>query len=181
MLGSFARSSLRRPRPAEWSGDTPTCRPGSIWPLPPPFPQVLRCDPWRLPDDQLKKLVVNAMVITLNYLDIGNVERAPETCIAGRRLHPGQREHASRLESFLTAWFELGTLTAAEMGRTGRLKTLRGYYRSSVREVPIIGELRCALPPVSQQATSWADCRNKGWDLQGSRGFEIEVHKLPRL
>ena len=62
-LGSFARSSAAK---------TP-----GVWPMPPPYPEVLSRDPWHLPDDLLKKLVINVLVMALNFLNLGKVERAP--------------------------------------------------------------------------------------------------------
>ena len=124
-LGFFARSSLRRPQPAKSGSEPHPIRAGGVWPMPPPYPEVRPGDHRRLPDGLLRKLVVNAIVMVRNYLDLGKVERAPASCIFGKKLNSIQAKHVMRLESFLEAWFQLGTLTAVEMGRTaGKVEDL---------------------------------------------------------
>ena len=167
-LGSFAKSSLRRPQLADYSDESASFRAGGVWPMPPPYPEVLHRDPWRLPDGQLKKLVVNVMVIVLNYLDQGRVERAPATCVAGRKLRPEQTEHATRLESFLTAWFELGTLTALEMGRTA------GKVEDLERVLSMLRRSSQAFSPHRMGPASGAD---EGVELGRLRGTKVGTFK----
>ncbi|CAE7886824.1 unnamed protein product, partial [Symbiodinium sp. KB8] len=86
--------------------------------MPPPYPQVLREDHRSLPEGEFKKLAVDLVVISLNYLDLGRPTRAPITCLAGGQLTRAQWEHAERISKFVEGWFEQGTLTASDMGRT---------------------------------------------------------------
>lgn len=82
-LGSFAKSSLRSASSDSQSDGNPRGMPRSVWPMPPPYPQVLREDHRSLPEGEFKKLAVDLVVISLNYLDLGRPTRAPITCLAG--------------------------------------------------------------------------------------------------
>ena len=117
-LGSFAKSSLRSASSDSQSDGNPRGMPRSVWPMPPPYPQVLREDHRSLPEGEFKKLAVDLVVISLNYLDLGRPTRAPITCLAGGQLTRAQWEHAERISKFVEGWFEQGTLTASDMGRT---------------------------------------------------------------
>ena len=110
--------------------------PSSVWPMPPPHPEVLRKDHRSLPDGEFRKLVVDLVVISLNYLDLGRPHRAPITCLAGGQLSTAQREHADRISTFVGTWFAEGTLSASDMGRTA----------SKVEELEnIISDLRAGV------------------------------------
>ncbi|CAE7517036.1 nmd3 [Symbiodinium sp. CCMP2592] len=88
------------------------------------FPVLVR-DHNRLSNADLKKLVVNVQVILLNYLDLGRPRRAPVSCTSAQSPTAEQWEVIFRLECFLDAWFELGILSAEEMGRTaGKVEDL---------------------------------------------------------
>ena len=68
---------------------------------------------------------VNVQVILLNYLDLGRPRRAPVSCTSAQSPTAAQWEVVSRLECFLDAWFELGVLSAEDMGRTaGKVEDL---------------------------------------------------------
>ena len=174
-LGPFAKSSLRRPQTTDPGGELHSCKAGGVWPMPPPHPELLFRDPWRLPEDQLKKLILNAMVIVLNYLELGKVERAPATCFAGRQLRQEQVEHASRLESFLEAWFELGVLTAAEMGRTaGKVEDLERVLLAL--EAASSSDSPSNLCPISSETSEVELGRLRGTNVGAYK--EVEASRL---
>ena len=124
-LGAFAKSCLRKAEPGEASGgDFRRPRDGA-WPMPVPYPGIFRKNALSLCKDELKKLVVNAQVILLNYLDLGRPTRAPAACREGLALTGVQWEAVMRFERFLDAWLDLGILSASDMGRTaGKIEDL---------------------------------------------------------
>ena len=84
-LNPFAKSCLRKAEPGEASGgDFRRPRDGA-WPMPVPvpYPGIFRKNALSLCKDELKKLVVNAQVILLNYFDLGRPTRAPAACREG--------------------------------------------------------------------------------------------------
>ena len=83
-LGSFAKSTLRSASSDSQSDGNPRGMPRSVWSMPPPYPQVLRENHRSLPEGEFKKLAVDLVVISLNYLDLGRPTRAPIT-LFGRR------------------------------------------------------------------------------------------------
>ena len=102
-LGSFAKRCLRQAKPENPSGG-PTSRPSDgAWPMPLPYPGVFKKDAAKLCKDELKKLVVNAFVILLNYLDLGKVSRSRASCHVGVPLNSKQWEAVRRFECFLDA------------------------------------------------------------------------------
>ena len=123
-LGCFAKSFLRKAQSGIAAGKTPGSHPAT-WPMPLPFPEVLRGNPWTIAPAELKQLIVNVQVILLNYLDLGRPRVAPASCLGPRPLSAAQSEIVARLESFLDAWFTLGTLGPEDMGRTaGKIEDL---------------------------------------------------------
>ena len=55
-------------------------RSDGAWPTPVPYPEVFKKNSKDLCNEELKKLVVNAHVILLNYLGLERSARAPATC-----------------------------------------------------------------------------------------------------
>ena len=124
-LALFSRSCLRTACPQYHCGARCHTVLGQTWPMPIPYDEVLRRRPDAVEGGELKKLVVNAIVIVLNFLDLGRPCRAPDSCLAGRELGAGQWEQVRRIESFLDAWFQLGILDPEDLGRTaGKLEDL---------------------------------------------------------
>ena len=149
-LGTFAKSSLRRPCPPHDGGESYTA-PRAVWPVPLPYVEVTKVNPFCISDGDLRKVAVNAAVILLNFLTLGKPSRAPSTCLGGRPLSRDQSKHVERLGSFFDAWFSLGTLTASEMGRTaGKIEDLErvlqmlGNFRGNASDCGELGWLRGA-------------------------------------
>ena len=135
-LGPFARSCLRKAELDDQSGEKFFRPRDGTWPMPLPYPEVCSRDPKKLCKDELKRLVVNAQVILLNYLDLGKVARAPPACRVGVPLSSKQWESVVRFECFLDAWFNLGILSASDMGRTaGKIEDLEVLLRQLEKRV----------------------------------------------
>ena len=93
--------------------------------MPLPYPEVFNANPKSLTQSDLKKLVVSVQIGVLNYLNLGRPPRAPSRCHRGGPLSLQQWEVVKRFECFLDAWFQLGTLSASDMGRTaGKVEDL---------------------------------------------------------
>ena len=69
-LKTFAKSSLRRPWPPHDGGESYTA-PRAVWPVPLPYVEVTKVNPFCISDGDLRKVAVNAAVILLNFLTLG--------------------------------------------------------------------------------------------------------------
>ena len=114
-LGRFARSlfSLSR-KPFE--GSTETFSAGL--PMPLPFPEACRPGSLDGSHDGALKCGVNAVVLVLNHLHLGQPSVAPPSLRLGNRLSKRQWKSVALLKSFLKSWVDEDDIDPVSMGRS---------------------------------------------------------------
>lgn len=116
-LGHFARSLLSR-QCSRLEDNTETK--SRHLPMPLPYPEVLKKRKSSELDaaDCARKKAVNAIVLVLNFLHLGEPMRAPSCCRPGVRLSKFQWAAVKRFECLLDAWLACGVVGPEQMGRT---------------------------------------------------------------
>ena len=115
-LGRFARSLTGRLFCPGNAGHSETCY--ECFPMPLPYPEVFRKG-WRAESSEVaRKKGINALVLILNYLHLGQPASAPEEIAFGRCLTRVQWKAIRRLEGFLEAWLFCCDVDPEAMGRS---------------------------------------------------------------
>ena len=118
-LRSFAFSLFSR---QAGKGDTP-CTPRPVWPMPVPG---LKKDDKKLDADEAASLAsLQAMIIVLNWLHLGQPRKVPSGFEPHAKPTPEQRAVVARLKRLGGEWRDFRTIGADEMGRSaGKFETL---------------------------------------------------------
>lgn len=115
-LGRFARSLTGRLFCPGNAGHSEACY--ECFPMPLPYPEVFRKG-WRAESSEVaRKKGINALVLILNYLHLGQPARAPGEIAFGRCLTRVQWKAIRRLEGFLEAWLFCCDVDPEAMGRS---------------------------------------------------------------
>ena len=100
--------------------------PGPVWPIPLPFSRSQIADRKHGP---IRK-ALNAMVIVLSWLHLGQPTHVPSDFCAASRLSGEQRAVVNRLFKLSADWIDAQPVTAADMGRTaGKVETLEDMMK----------------------------------------------------
>ncbi len=89
----------------------------SVWPMPPPYPEVFRSGAGNIPGSHLKRLV-SVQVIALDWLHLNEAASAPECIKVGRRLSSRQWSAVKMLEHLGTDGNTPELVSAMDMGRS---------------------------------------------------------------
>ena len=114
-LGRFARSLIGLNRGPK-IGFSVSSSVG--FPMPLPFPEVCISHGVRNDPEVAAKFGVNAVVLVLNYLHLGQTCLAPETLRIGNRLSAMQWKAVRLLKKFLHAWVVAESVDPVSMGRS---------------------------------------------------------------
>lgn len=87
-------------------------------PMPLPFPEACRTGSLDGSRDGALKSGVNAVVLVLNHLHLGQPSIAPSSLRLGNRLSKRQWESVALLRSFLKSWVEEDSIDPVSMGRS---------------------------------------------------------------
>lgn len=90
------------------------CTVGPVWPLPLPYPKWKKQGKNLSPHEQ----ALNAMVILLSWLHLGQVSKVPSSFSAAAPLTGEQRGVVARLRRLSSAWVGASAVDAEAMGRT---------------------------------------------------------------
>ena len=112
------------------------------FPIPVPYPEVLRTGSKETANAVARKKMVNCIVIVLNYLHLSRPIRCPAHLKAGNKLTASQWETVRRFEDFLDSWIYCESIGPEQMGRTApkvesieesilRISSLAAKLRSS--------------------------------------------------
>lgn len=120
-LGTFARSSVGLTRASSFergtTGEAELLR-GRGFPIPLPYPEVLRKKWFSTPEDVARKKFLNAAICILNFLHLGRPAVCPSGLNVGNRLSSSQWGVVRRLELLVDDWIKLECIGPSEMGRT---------------------------------------------------------------
>ena len=94
----------------------PTSLSSSIWPMPPPYPEVFRSGAGSKPGNHLRRLV-SLQVVALDWLCLNEAGSAPECIRIGRRLNSRQWSAVKMLEHLGTDGNTPEFIQAGDMGR----------------------------------------------------------------
>ena len=105
--------------------------PGPVWPIPLPFSSQQMADRKHGP---IRK-ALNAMVMVLSWLHLGQPSHVPSDFCAACRLTGEQRAVVNRLERLSAEWIDAPPVAASDMGRTaGKVETLEDMMAVLHRE-----------------------------------------------
>ena len=148
-LSSFARSFVSRRFDQKQSFGT-ACR--SVFPMPIPYPEVLRGG---AADESLRGAVkrwVCGVVICLNYLYLGRPRSAGLDVWLGKALTSKQWAAIGRLEHLAAAWFHVSPVGPEEMGRTAeKVETMNSMLDSLETQAAAIGHFGQNYFPAGMQ------------------------------
>lgn len=137
--------------------------PGPVWPIPLPFISQQIADRKHGP---IRK-ALNAMVMVLSWLHLGQPSHVPSDFCAACRLTGEQRAVVNRLERLSAEWIDAPPVAASDMGRTaGKVETLEDMMAVLHREAATL------LP--SEGSGLW-----KPSALQKQGGGSTEERKRP--
>ena len=108
----FLRSILQ----SQGLDEQPTSLSSSIWPMPPPYPEVFRSGAGSKPGNHLRRLV-SLQVVALDWLCLNEAGSAPECIRIGRRLNSRQWSAVKMLEHLGTDGNTPEFIQAGDMGR----------------------------------------------------------------
>ena len=100
--------------------------PGPVWPIPLPFSRNLIADRKHGPI----RRALNAMVIVLSWLHLGQPTHVPADFCAASRLSGEQKAVVNRLHKLSADWIDAQPVAAADMGRTAsKVETLEDMMK----------------------------------------------------
>ena len=137
----FLRSILQ-PRRLELQ---PTSMSSSIWPMPPPYPEVFRSGAFSRPGNHLRRLVC-LQVIALDWLCLNEPATAPECIQIGRRLNSRQWSAVKMLEHLGTDGNTPEFIDVGDMGRAAA--KMEGFEN-------VLGAVARALHSLSSSANAY--------------------------
>ena len=137
----FLRSILQ-PRRLELQ---PTSMSSSIWPMPPPYPEVFRSGAYSRPGNHLRRLVC-LQVIALDWLCLNEPASAPECIQIGRRLNSRQWSAVKMLEHLGTDGNTPEFIDVGDMGRAAA--KMEGFEN-------VLGAVSRALHSLSSSANAY--------------------------
>ena len=109
--------------------------PGPVWPIPLPFSPKLIADRTHGPI----RRALNAMVIVLSWLHLGQPTHVPSDFCAASRLNGEQRAVVNRLFRLSADWIDAPPVAAADMGRTaGKVETLEDMMKSLTKQAEML-------------------------------------------
>ena len=162
-MSHFWKRSLRPTHAA--SGTTP--RSSDVWPCPPPcwgcWTKPTKLSPRRrkrVRFFQLRTQVLQAVVITLNWLTLGHARSPPECCRIGAPTSAAQEEALARLEEMVHHFLTADDADVSELGRAGeklgnlckaglKLPSLQGFGDSDLHS--FLENLSMSFDPYSKR------------------------------
>ena len=148
-LSSFARSFVAR-RFDQCDATGTAAR--NVFPMPLPYPEVLREGS---AEDSLRGAIkrwVCGLVVCLNYLFLGRPRSAGYENWVGRPLTRKQWDTVQRLEHLSAAWFHVSPVDAEQMGRTaGKIETMNDILESLECQASALGHSGHQYFPVRTQ------------------------------
>ena len=109
--------------------------PGPVWPIPLPF------SPRHLADREhgAFRRALNAMVIVLSWLHLGQPTHVPSDFCAASHLTGEQKAVVNRLSKLSADWIGAQPVAAADMGRTaGKVETLEDMMKALTKEAEML-------------------------------------------
>ena len=159
-LSSFARSFVAR-RFDQSDPFGTACR--SVFPMPLPYPEILREGSL---EDSLKGSVkrwVCGVVICLNYLYLGRPRSAGREVWLGKALTTKKWMVVRRLEHLAAAWFHVSPVGPEQMGRTaGKVETMNDMLDSLELQATAIGHFGPNYFPAGSQVDQPGDDMRSG-------------------
>ena len=142
-LGSFARSSVGLTRATSFeSGSTDEAEVlrGRGFPIPLPYPEVMRKKWFSTPDDVARKKFINSAICVFNFLHLGRPARCQPGLNVGNRLSSMQWGVVRRLEFLVDDWIKFAIVGPEEMGRSA--PKIESIEESILRLSKLAHELR---------------------------------------